>query len=77
MNRTVTKLFTHAEKSNTPKNRVPLDEQINSHASENMSKIIQVSMINYHMSSTLSALVVFEEPPPTCDVDDHGRMVEC
>ena len=77
VNNTVTKLFTYAEKSDISKNRVPLDEQINAHASETKSQIIQVSMTNYHMSLTLSALVIFEEPPPTCDVDDDGYMVEC
>tara|TARA_B110001454_G_scaffold116845_1_gene109273 strand:- start:1549 stop:1803 length:255 start_codon:yes stop_codon:yes gene_type:complete len=60
-NRTHTKLFKYHDTSRIIENRVSLDDQINTHAIIYKSKIIQVSMVSYHMSTTLSALVVFED----------------
>ena len=60
-NRTHTKLFKHHNESSIIENRVSLDDQINTHAIVYKSKIVEVSMVSYHMSTTLSALVVFED----------------
>ena len=61
MNRTThTKVFLHNWKSDTPANRIELDRQIDSYADETNSNIKQVSMVSHYMSSTLTAIVIFE-----------------
>ena len=61
MNRTThTKVFLHNWKSDTPANRIELDRQIDSYADETSSNIKQVSMVSHYMSSTLTAIVIFE-----------------
>uniref|UniRef100_A0AAT9JG61 ORF28 n=1 Tax=Nitrosopumilaceae spindle-shaped virus TaxID=3065433 RepID=A0AAT9JG61_9VIRU len=45
----------------------PIDSQINMYGYENSCKPIQVSMVNYTMSSTLTVLVIFEAIKRTGD----------
>jgi hypothetical protein len=61
MNRTThTKVFLHNWDSDTPSNRIELDRQIDRYADETNSNIKQVSMVSHYMSSTLTAIVIFE-----------------
>ena len=38
----------------------PIDSQINMYGYENSCKPIQVSMVSHYMSTTLTAIVIFE-----------------
>ena len=58
--RTHTKVFEHNWKSDTPVNRIELDIQIDNYADKTNSNIKQVSMVSHYMSSTLTAIVIFE-----------------
>lgn len=61
MSRTThTKVFQHNWKSDEPANRLELDRQIDRYADETNSNIKQVSMVSHYMSSTLTAIVIFE-----------------
>ncbi len=57
---THTKVFQHNWKSDEPLNRIELDIQIDNYADKTNSNIKQVSMVSYYMSSTLTAIVIFE-----------------
>jgi hypothetical protein len=51
---------THTHLFESDSTTEPIDLQINEYSYENSCKPIQVSMVNYTMSSTLTVLVIFE-----------------
>lgn len=57
---THTKVFVYNWKSDEPLNRIELDTQIDNYADKTNSNIKQVSMVSHYMSSTLTAIVIFE-----------------
>ena len=57
---THTKVFEHNWKSDEPLNRIELNTQIDNYADKTNSNIKQVSMVSHYMSSTLTAIVIFE-----------------